>query len=165
MATHQIQTQTRVRCNSSLHFNLQCVGLVQRATRQNKHGKCTFKLKYPGQYLVTVRLTFSSGGEEDEEARLTDYLVAPVALLSRKKAVSYWFRVVNRTRTGIHISLSLNELHERSPFKKKANGCSTRHEIFLILQHAKVHRRVYKSPNSSLSCARYIQSQLLLLLH
>ena len=40
MVRHNIQTQTRVRCNSSSHFNLHCVGLVQRANRQNKHSKC-----------------------------------------------------------------------------------------------------------------------------
>jgi len=105
----------RVRRNSNLRFNLQCLGLVQRATRQNKHGKCKIKLQYPGQHIVTVLLTFPSG-EEDEEARLTDYLAAPVALLSRQRAVSCRFRVVSGTRTGIHICVPFNETHERSPF-------------------------------------------------
>jgi hypothetical protein len=137
---------------------------VQGANRQNKQSKCKIKLQYPRQHVVTVLLTFSSGGEEDDEERWTDNQAAPVALLSRQTAVSCWFRVVNRTRTGIHISFPLNELHERNPCQE-TNGWSTRHEIFLILQHSKVYNCVYKSPHSSLSCARHIQSQLFLLLH
>jgi hypothetical protein len=65
---------------------VQCVGLPQRASHRNKHGKFKIKLQYPGQYIVTVLLTFSSGGEEEEEELLTNYLVAPVGLLSRQKA-------------------------------------------------------------------------------
>ena len=60
---------------------------MQRATRQNKHAKCKIKLQYPGQHIVTVLLTFPSGGAEDEERR-TDYLVAQSHCSSDSKGLS-----------------------------------------------------------------------------